>query len=849
MPGAIPTGSDPTYLTPHPFSVMGGMFSDLHNREEGPVRTALKAMIDADPSLTALSEEVFAGIDPSLGIVAGIIEAIFRRILGAIPFIDLESEDAPAVQLLGQISTFFTNWRGFLDNIDFLDPAFDLGSAQQQFSTNVIQPFLDAVSGVVGSFIRPGLLPLIPIGQIGDFSENLFLNGDFTEPISVSGTAFTHDATVGRTALGSAKTVANGTTKALFSNPILVAPNQKVDLEIWTRWASLTSAADGIQMRVLTYNGSTLGTNTMVDSIAAPSGTQATWQQLSYQYVTPASGVTSIIIELRVTNTTTAGSVWYDDGSALKLRANNLLPQEWISGLTSALAALTSLADFDALKNVLGAGVGTLTAIGNRLNFLDPTGLFDASQLDNIVNIPNLSNNSVPGLVEISDYVHQALINPNTLSSGIGEILPNFQELLDGIRQGAEGVPSTGAVVPDLLNAMTSLRISQTATASRLSQIEARIPNAILGGSGVVGNNYTDDAERAAAQGWGPDWLTLGPSSPYGVSSDGHQWNWTDYSNVQRVQPGIYTAGFTLTDYQIVRDTMATLMESPQAWTGDGPSSANGLIVRANSTGTQYILAVRFYNAVALYWWNGTVYTQIGSTIAHTPRAGARWELRAGDPTTLNLNKYTLLMNDAVVAIWNDTTPIATVGSSNRYGGEYMQSDDRNTGEATPGSIATWSIADNPPPGPMVGSGARVARVGTTGYAVTNQTSGAFPANNYDTSSGSNTGVSPDITYTAASNRFTAVKAGQYVVKVGQKHSSLGGSTFQLLLYKNGALYERGTQRTTGTHGTETFIVWLNAGEYVEPGYAANFSGNNFFGGTDGTETYFSITLANQGSL
>lgn len=697
------------------------------------------------------------------------------------------------------------NGGGITDRIDsaFAD-LYELLTGNGISPVDALVKLGDFFKAELGGMISPSRLPILPMSHIRDTATELLDDPEFDVGWANTSSEWMFDETDGVDTPGCAKVNADGLTHTLYSNVLGVTEEDELAVMSVAKWEGLTTAAaTPVQTLVSFYNAADvlIGGQPVLVAQIGDSGDSGGWITVNAS-LTPPSGAVSAYLELTVTTGATGGVVKFGKASVVK---------------TGGLSV--------------------------RLSKINPEGLLDAAT----GLVGEIANEHVPGLHEIADYIHSAMINPGTQATGLSEIRDNLQKLNDSIRQGAEGVPSTGAIADDLLNALKGLREAQSSTATRLSQIETRLPGA-TGGSAVVGNTYLDDVERPAAQGWGPDWLTLGPAAPYGVSSDGHQWNWTDYSNVQRVQPGIYLPGQTDTDYQIVRDTMATLMESPQAWTADGPNSANGLIARSNVGGTEWVLALRFYNAVALYRYVNGVYTQIGDAYAWTPRAGARWELRAGDPVTLDPNRYTLLMNDQVAGVWDDSQGLVAVDADHRYGGEYMQSDDRNTGESTPGSISTWSITDNPPPGPMVGSGGRVARTAFAAYAIAAQT-GPYPPNHYDTTEGSNTGVSSDMEFDPATNRYTAKRAAQYLFKIGQKHAELNGNLFQLLILKNGQIWERGSQRKDGTNTTESFVVWLNVDEYVEPGYYSSFSGNYLYGSVDGTETYFTATLVNQGAM
>lgn len=837
MTGGIPSGSDPAYLTPHPFSIMGGALSQLGTWDEATVRSTIEARERSNPSMTQVSDEVFRGLDPSLGMVAGTIEAIFRRILGAIPLIDLEDPEGPAVQLLDQMETFFTNWRSFLDDINFLDPDFDLATAQQSFATNVIQPFITAVGNVLNSIIPAGLVPLLGVGQVGDYSPNLFLNGDFADPEALnSSTIYTHDATVGRTALGSAKTIANGTTRPLFSNHILVAPGQKVDVEAYVLYSGVTSGADGIKLRVTPFNGSTAGAPAVLPGAGShitPSGTIGAWQKLNGQYITPGSGVTSIVVELLVDSNVTAGSVWWDDALAQKLTANNLIPKDFISGLQSALDALTSLVDFNSLKTTLGAGVSTLTAIGNRLNFLGPTGLFDASQLTNVTNLPTIPNllTKAPDMQSHMDDV------TNALSGGLT----------------GGGTPIINAGLTMAKDTMANLFNQLSNNTRKLQSLEAQLTT---GGASTVSSKMYTVNFASYPDGSFPTGIfnvtMSGPgTSSLGISGGKAIWNLVNNGNktafMQYAPGGVLTA--TGTDFQVLRGTMS----GPP---GNGSNTRIWALGRMNAAGTDYVWARGYCTGFLSFKGDigctvGGVETVWRSNVSLTWSLDMRLICGVGN----NPRRYQVLSGETIVVdLTNGVggfTDNSVMGSDHRYWGSRSDTN----GNTNPGSIAGASVYDDAPPSNIQGTAFRASRRVTTDTTVSSSTNGImFPNNFFETVDY----ISDDLTYTPGSNcRITVQTPGTYLCTWRLFHGLYSsGNAGQGVLFKNGVRECLGALADTQFSAGFAIIVskidstafigqaYLNAGDYINPGmqFTSNMSDTGDVSLSDGAETYFCVT-------
>ncbi|MGV0805820.1 hypothetical protein [Mycolicibacterium setense] len=138
-----------------------------------------------------------------------------------------------------------------------------------------------------------------------------------------------------------AQVVLDGTTKAIYDDPVDVAPGQELDASISALLSSVTSTPGAaVQLALLTYDGvSETPTGTVVlASIANPSGT-ATWATLSGSYTVPVSGVKAVAPTLKVVGGT-SGTVKF------KTPAGELvLPDSLQGGLRTIFETLRDIFD------------------------------------------------------------------------------------------------------------------------------------------------------------------------------------------------------------------------------------------------------------------------------------------------------------------------------------------------------------------------------------------------------------------------------------------------------------------------------------------------------------------------
>ncbi|MCG7610332.1 hypothetical protein [Mycobacterium sp. CnD-18-1] len=299
---------------------------------------------------------------------------------------------------LGDLGTFFLNVRAFLASINFNAPGFDPAVAVAQFVNLMLLP-LNLLLGPNSPLNPANILGRLRINQIGGVSlshvitqtSNLF--AEFINADSVpSADGWSFDAVN-----SAAQVVLDGTTKAIYDDPIDVAPGQEIAGSIEALLDSVTSTpGSAVELALLLYDGvSESPTGTYVfDSIADPSGT-VTWAELSGTYTVPASGVKAVAPELRVEGGT-AGTVKF------KTPAGEIvLPSVLQDGLPKAIQDRIDdmQATWDKFKGGVGgtvddiedalddAGQAIRDAIANALGHAG-TGHTSANILTYLQNIP-----------------------------------------------------------------------------------------------------------------------------------------------------------------------------------------------------------------------------------------------------------------------------------------------------------------------------------------------------------------------------------------------------------------------------------------------------------------------------
>lgn len=761
------------------------------------------------------------------------------------------------------------NLKLFLGGVD-LDPTdFDPVDAALTFIENVLLPtglfgganwgeLYEKLSGgtadadpaaqldQISAFLRDNLfgkvsaerLPLVGLGKIRDVATNEFINGDFDGPESLRDSIdFHHDAADGYDdghPLGSAYVDADGTSHILRSNNIDVQESTIV-FRVRVKYAGLVAAAgaNAIRVNMAGYQGNTQTVAPyQVAGIASPAGDSpgaAGWDTLLQVTVGPTpANVDNVNFELVVTPDATAGRVKFDKAAAT---LNDRLPQTYVDGLTDAIASIwdgiaARLQDWNDLLDVfggfpVGTGSGQLTDVVNRVKWLNPTtGAFDAAQLGNVgaIVLPN-GLSQVPTLANLVDVATGALSGQNQVG---GEIV--------------------GAIVPDAEQVMTNLYNQLAANTRKLQELESQATAASVGGRRFAINfgDYPDGPFPASLFN-----LTYSGAGTGALVISGGKAQWNTGNNGYRRATMLYPTP-TLTSFQIVRGTMSSPPDQ-------GTNVRIWSLGRANAAGTDYVFA-RGYCTGWLTYKGDIGCVRGGVEYIWAQNIPLTWslDLRVVMGVGNNARRHMVLSGDTVV--WDGIEPADPAKQSlldvdHMFWGAISETN----GGAVPGNVAGASTVDNAPPA-VVGTTAKFSRRIAADVTIASNASGVkVPNNFYETVDH----ISPDLTYTPGSNcRVTVSKQGTYIVQHRAYHGLYAqGTGGHAVIFKNGAVYERGAWGDTPTSfnavasSTDatmgTFILPLNPGDYIEPGFRFTSSMSNTGDAAtlaDGSQSFFAVT-------
>lgn len=370
------------------------------------------------------------------------------------------------------------------------------------------------------SWIKPGLLPLIPLSQIGEWFPNLLLNGGFDTDAAVADNPdWLWDGTIGRTSpLGSVKAIMAGTAKYLHSNAIPVAKKQHLELEVFTRWQGLAAGAgtNPIRLVVTSYLAGNPVSSTVVAQHQPSAADSSGWVELHGTYTVPDTGVDEVRTTLLVTGDATAGTVWFDDADTWK---TGKLPQDYVQDLVTqleqfgtdignALEELAHKVGLDRFKEFFDTVAGQVNAeigdVQNRLAAITADGKIDAAEILGLLglgNIPLLPQTKVTDLPDLNAQLNQIrdifaglVVTPinstiqavkdwfglsnnktqkltagGTLNAGdvvgnfdmgrVNDLVSNLGDMLTGVKTGADGTATstTGTIGEQINQAKESL--------------------------------------------------------------------------------------------------------------------------------------------------------------------------------------------------------------------------------------------------------------------------------------------------------------------------------------------------------------------------------------------------------
>jgi hypothetical protein len=278
------------------------------------------------------------------------------------------------------------------------------------------------------------------------------------------------------------------------------------------------------------------------------------------------------------------------------------------------------------------------------------------------------------------------------------------------------------------------------------------------------------------------------------------------------------------------------------------------LFARMDSSRLNYIMVIHTSTTLALWRVVGGSASQIGAT--YTIPSFQSW--KTGDTIQLicgvgtNARQHQVKRNNTVIIDSTTADSTSVVGSSNRFAGLGMRVTATSGQIYQPGKVAAWSVSDNTPP-TYVGSGFRAYKSSGTNNITANNYN-LLPASFYGTVEAQ----TEDLTYVAADNKLTVSISGWYHVEV---NIGLSINTMQVdmaaVLYKNGSVLKKGGSywgnNFIGRGPAQvqgSFIVYLVAGDYIQPGYwQTTVYGAGGTMSANPESTYFEVSLINKSLL
>ncbi len=552
----------------------------------------------------------------------------------------------------------FSSWENFVDSLSD-GHGIDLPGIGQALEGIDLTPqgILNAIKAAVDGFVAniASFIGSISIGSLTSERPNLVLGAFPSAGVIADNPVWQFDAGVTRTgdSSGSARTTANGTLRALRSQvPFGVSAGQKIDVSAFVKTAGV-SGVPRVHVDVVRYSGpQSEPVELGIDRVASfsPGVGSHDWDSvapLSGTFTVP-SGVTCLRTRLVVDESTTGGTVWFDDVSA---RQSGWLLLEWMP---------EALQNFIGIFNVFGPN-GLLEEMGEAWqNLLALFGLGDKSDLLGPIN-----------LGAIWQGIVQFFIDPlGFFANLIDGILPDSQkpkwlaDLTDALSNAAQEVNDIGTGISNALAGIgRMLGLTQSAQqSSDNANIGVQIINARLDAVGTVGFDEFDYSNANTLPGDKYELTSAGAGGGhYGPNGKG-QLVWKVSGFLERSKIYKRTDMPLESDNGCVTAVWSTRIADPLF--SDGYGYLCGRMYNANSDTR---LEARIDNNTAVIRvLNSGVVTGLGSVSVGTSN-GDVWEFWYGtltDPYT-----YWLKQNGTTVLIVSDSGHLSHVGADYRMCG------------------------------------------------------------------------------------------------------------------------------------------------------------------------------------
>jgi hypothetical protein len=374
------------------------------------------------------------------------------------------------------------------------------------------------------------------------------------------------------------------------------------------------------------------------------------------------------------------------------------------------------------------------------------------------------------------------------------------------------------------------------------------------------GNSDIDGFDYTTTTGLSASWSLSGTGT---VKSDGRALVWVSGT-------GTVLAKFVRTSTVTTSQQVSVVIDEnvfAAASSSASPTPMLGLVLRLDSTWSSYVYA-RIVPTSTVGRVELTLWKVSGGSEAQITVAGAgiySWILKIGDTI-----RVTALTSGSTITfrVYVNGSEVTSINDSASYGGFLSADTAANTltglmlrgSTYVPPGIGAFSISDISAP-TVVGSGIKVRRTAATTGAISTGDN-IFPLGWF----GDVPTSTPDLTYDSSGSntgRVTVSIEGWYhcnfsVVTTGNSASS---GNIHAILWTGSGIGSRSVafyghqSRFNAPGGTApvlngSFLIYLKAGEWVEPGYSSNVNISNAIGSTDSNfnklSCWWTVALVNR---
>lgn len=388
---------------------------------------------------------------PVIGEFVGLLEAI----LGT-----YDGDD----EVLLQIQALF----GFLRPDGKLDASFLFGELPQVMLRAILSL---ATGGLLGN-VELGQLWRPAVGQEKNWLE------PFDSPESIKTDTdpnWAHDATVGRTAPGSAKCTLDGAEHVQTSEAIEAAPGQPLDIGGKLRWDNFTgTGGPAFVLRTLAYNaGDQLLGSQQIGAVTPSTANAPDFEAGMAGSWAPPANTAYVRVRMECTTAATGGTVNWDD-LWLRKPAQNL-PQAWISGLVEDLGNLFGWLETWIQHGLNALGIPIVGDFFQQITDLaDGFGSWQAQTDGTQADLDDLLSGLLTDPVSVIGEIPKALIGD--LDDALDLLLPktDWTKFLTGFTAAGNNgtAPSTGIPALDgLINSFLGVRSTATGAQESVSAV------------------------------------------------------------------------------------------------------------------------------------------------------------------------------------------------------------------------------------------------------------------------------------------------------------------------------------------------------------------------------------------